>query len=263
MPPKDIMKTSLPILLVTLGLLTNANAADKDILRDACAAVKSAPKRSECFDAIERLSAKPGATAADAKRVATTGPLKVNARAFGECAALEYAEIDSMPREELEGLYCSYSAGANMALRLGDAAVAKQTNLTVKAALLGDQIRTLDRCTHGLSKAIEAFHRKYPGEKPDCSKMPEKFAPLPRETQAVSPTDGLTDSARRMAREALIGSGCDPVGDLHIVRQPYKQDQISSQCSGSSRWQTVSCSEGSCHAVEGAPFVELSRTSTQ
>jgi hypothetical protein len=235
------------IFFASFGLPSIAFPGDKDMLRDACSAIKQASKRSECFDALDRLTAKASAPASPL--VAPVGPLVVNARAFGECAALEYAEIDSMPRAELEGLYCSYLAGADVVRRIGDASIAKQANLSIKAALMGDQIRRLERCTAGMTKAVEAFNRKFAGEKADCSKMPGRLAPQPKELASSAEVDGLSDSVKAVARGELLGAGCDPIGTPKIDVEPYKQIRISYQCSGSNRWQSVSCSDTSCRST--------------
>ena len=162
------MKILLATLIVALIPLS-AHASDKDILRDACSAMKQAGKRSECFNALERISIAANAKtlpAAPAKRA----DLKLNPRAF-ECAPMEYSEIDSMPREELEGLYCSYVVGSDVMHKISNASVERASDPRVKAALLGDSVRNLERCTSGMAKAIAAFNRKHPGEKPDCTEM--------------------------------------------------------------------------------------------
>jgi len=167
------MKKLIPLLFMSV-YFSPAQASDKDILRDACSAVKIANKRSECFNALERISTSSSKTPA----VATTqqpATLKLNSRAFGECAAIEYAEIDSMPRHELEGLYCSYAIGSDTVSRINNASVEKASDPRIKAALLGDLVRSLERCNAGLSKALSAFNRKYPGEKPDCTEMKAKI----------------------------------------------------------------------------------------
>ncbi|WP_157201391.1 hypothetical protein [Massilia sp. Root418] len=49
------MKTVV-LLLPILAIALTASASDKDVLRDACSAIKSPSKKSACFDAIDRIS---------------------------------------------------------------------------------------------------------------------------------------------------------------------------------------------------------------
>lgn len=163
------MKILLAVLIVA-SIPLSAQSSDKDILRDACSAVKQAAKRSDCFNALERI------TAASSAKITQSAPssrvaLKLNARAFGECSPMEYSEIDSMPREELEGLYCSYVIGSDTMHKISNASVEKASDPRIRAALLGDSVRNLERCGSGMAKAISAFNRKHPGEKPDCTEM--------------------------------------------------------------------------------------------
>lgn len=165
-------------LLLTFALTiiaTSAQASDKDILRDACSGLKAAPKRSECFNALDRISAPQIPTPAQAASAPQrTGEMKINTRPFTSCATLEFAEIDSMPREELKGLYCSYSVGSDTKKRINDEQVAKTTDPGLQARLIGDFITDLGRCTRGMSQARETFTRKYPQAQLDCTQMKEQ-----------------------------------------------------------------------------------------
>ena len=78
-----------------------------------------------------------------------------------------------------------------------------------------------------------------------------------------SVVDELPAAIMKMARGALLGAGCDPIGKPSIVREPGKQDAISFQCSGTDSWQTAICGEGSCQAVEGPRFVMKAETGPQ
>lgn len=143
-------------------------ASDKDILRDACGAIKAPASRSRCFDALERLSAPQTPPQSESGIPAV---YKLSSRAL-ECAPIEFSEIDVMPRDELEGLYCTYVA----AIKISDASSKKAldgaTEPSVRAALLRQQLSVSTQCTRGMSKSMDVIQRKYPGSRPDCSKLP-------------------------------------------------------------------------------------------
>nr|WP_315401774.1 hypothetical protein [uncultured Duganella sp.] len=171
------MRTIKILLLPLLFLASNANAssADKDILRDACAAVKPANKKSACFDALERLTpqAVVAASPAAPKTAGADRKLKPSLRGI-QCEAVEFSELDAMPADELEGLYCSYDLGSKMSETVNKRMMAKnEGNLKVQQVLLQSHIATLERCMRGTTKAGDAFRRKFPDLKTDCTKMPK------------------------------------------------------------------------------------------
>lgn len=97
-------------------------------------------------------------------------------------------------------------------------------------------------------------------------------APVITQTSPVQPSlpptltlsaDELLPAINEMAKATLRGAGCAPVGDPQIVRRSGEQDMISYRCSGSDAWQTVSCSDSTCHAVEGPRFVMKSAVGAQ
>lgn len=160
-----------PLLFLALNQPAVATE-DKDVLRDACSGIKAPAKRSQCFGAIDRLVAPASAAPALAPQSAAPAALKPSLRGL-QCEAFEFSELDSMPREELEGLYCSYSQGSASSTKISDIELAKYPNdPRTQVALLNQQVSFLGRCSRGMSKAREVFSRKHPSQKLDCSKLP-------------------------------------------------------------------------------------------
>ena len=92
-----------------------------------------------------------------------------------QCEAIEFPELDSMPADELEGLYCSYDLGIKASGKLNKQAVDKnEGNPRVQGALLERHIAEMERCMRGMTKAGDIFRRKFPEMKTDCSKLPQK-----------------------------------------------------------------------------------------
>lgn len=101
--------------------------------------------------------------------------LKFSPRAF-QCEAYEFAELESMQRAELEGMYCSYSIGAARLSRRNDETKVKYADQPqILAALLGDNIRLQDQCVRGMAKVQDLIARKYTTFAPNCSPMAEKI----------------------------------------------------------------------------------------
>jgi hypothetical protein len=166
--------------ILAIGMIlicSGALASDKDTIRDACATIKVSVKRSQCFEALDRLSAPlPAAVLPAQAAPAEPVALKISMRGL-ECLAFEFSEIDSMPKEEVESLYCSYARGAKIsetATRKAEESYADQPR--VRVAILDKHVSFLGKCIQGMSKTREIFVRKFPKEKIDCSKMPEKNA---------------------------------------------------------------------------------------
>lgn len=159
-------------LLVAISLLLYfgfAGASDKDVLRDACGGVKAPQKRAECFDALDRISATPKAQESVPDRLPEVLPLSLRGI---QCEAFEFGELDSMKIGELAGLYCSYGQGSSRALdsarKLGEK---YPDEPRIRATLLGEGIRTSERCTRGMAKASDVFKRRFQGEKVDCARL--------------------------------------------------------------------------------------------
>jgi hypothetical protein len=94
---------------------------------------------------------------------------KLSIRAM-QCQPYEYAELNAMPRRELEGAFCGYVAGFD--------ALKKQVDLSreqyqeqpgVLAALRGDFIQQSQRCTQGIEKTADLLSRKFSATVPDCT----------------------------------------------------------------------------------------------
>jgi hypothetical protein len=172
----------LSTVLLALSCASAAHASDKDILRDACGALKAAAKKSQCFDALDRLSPPPASTPAPK----TPEPAKasvVNFRAF-ECQRFEFSELDSLSKTDLEAAICSIDAGYRMSNESSDAFIAKQSDPRIKAVLLQRQIGKMEQCRSERTKASDLFLRKFPNDTLDCSKLPGKFATPPKGVSA-------------------------------------------------------------------------------
>lgn len=171
------MRKSLTILFLLFS--GSALAGDKDILRDACSALKPAAKKSTCFDALDRITTPlPQVAAVPAKP--TQSPdrkLKLSLRGM-QCESIEFAELDAMPADELEGLYCSYDLGFKSSEKVNKQMMEKHDGSpNVQAVLLQRHIATMERCMRGTTKSGDVFRRKFPEMKTDCSKLMQKKTP--------------------------------------------------------------------------------------
>lgn len=98
-----------------------------------------------------------------------------SAHAF-ECQPFEFAELDSMPKEELQGAYCSYAVGAKQSSKRADLAKEKhKNNSTVLVGLIEDHVKFLDQCAQGMVKTSALLKRKYKQSTNDCTPMTEKL----------------------------------------------------------------------------------------
>jgi hypothetical protein len=162
--------------IIAIFLSLDATASDKDVLRDACSTLKPATKKSACFDALDRISA-PAIPAAQVPMKPTQSPdrkLKFSLRGM-QCENIEFPELDSMPADELEGLYCSYDLGIKTSDKLNKQFQEKnEGNPRVQVALMERHVAELERCGRGMTKAGDVFRRKYPEMKTDCSKLLQK-----------------------------------------------------------------------------------------
>lgn len=162
--------------MLMLGYMSYAAANDKDILREACSSLKVAAKRSECHSALDRIASSPTVKTLSepiALKKEDPGPLKVNVRGLS-CESFEYGELDSMTRDELEGLYCSFRLGEDISKRVTDKSMAEHSdNPNIQAAVLSRHIQLSERCMRSMGKSDDLFRRKFPGEKIDCSRMPK------------------------------------------------------------------------------------------
>jgi hypothetical protein len=187
---KDYVK-HLAWLLTAATLHVSSFASDKDILRDACTSLKPAAKKSACFDALDRISA-PAPAAAPVVQKPVQSPdrkLKFSLRGM-QCEAIEFPELDSMPADELEGLYCSYDLGIKTSEKLSKQFQEKnEGNPRVQVALLERHVAELERCGREMTKAGDVFRRKWPEMKTDCSKL------LKKKTEDSAPQEGAPSPA--------------------------------------------------------------------
>lgn len=173
------MKYLIALFLFFALAQTASAIEDKDVLRDACSGIKASAKRSQCFGAIERLTTPTLAVPALAPQPTTPTAMKLSSRGM-QCEAYEFSELDSMPREEIEGLHCSYSQGSASYVKISEIEIAKHPNdPRTQSALLTRQVSFLEQCLRGMGKTREVFKRKFAGQKIDCSKMPSTNTAAP------------------------------------------------------------------------------------
>lgn len=107
-----------------------------------------------------------------------------------QCENIEFPELDSMPADELEGLYCSYDLGIKTSEKLSKQFQEKnEGNPRVQVALLERHVAELERCGRGMTKAGDVFRRKFPEMKTDCTKL------LQKKTDATTPQDSAPPAA--------------------------------------------------------------------
>jgi hypothetical protein len=148
-------------LFFCVAIPADASSADKDILRDACSAIKQTSKRAQCFDALDRITVTQPVPAAPPPE--PEKPMMLNTRAMTQCQPFEFAELDSLSKGDAVALYCSYDQGFRNWLKDGKA----QTNLATQRAML----YTAERCINAQTKVTDLLHRKFPTETADCSKV--------------------------------------------------------------------------------------------
>ena len=168
----------LAIFALASVFFLNASASDKDTLRDACSSIKLPAKKSACFDALDRFSALPPQAALAVAKPAQSVDRKLKLSSRGlQCGAIEFQELDSMPADDLEGLYCSYALGSEISQKTHKESVDKHAdNPRIKIALIEKQLVELDRCGRGLARTGDIFRRKFSEMKIDCSKLPQSKA---------------------------------------------------------------------------------------
>jgi len=153
------------LFVVALGsenVVASGLSEDKQILRDACSALKDKMKRSQCFDAVDRVVAEPVIT----KKVEQESPLVLNLRGM-KCEQYEFTELDQLNKNELVSLYCSYGVGIEISEKSQPVA---DTNIA-KRAHLESQIRVLETCSPQRFRLAQLIQKKYPDTKPDCSQF--------------------------------------------------------------------------------------------
>lgn len=165
----------LRFLILAIAISNTAVAAtadDKDLLRDACVALKDKVKRSQCFDAIERISQ--SAVPAPIEQKAPPEPKKempifINTRAFS-CEPFEFSELNSLSEDQALGLYCGYYQQHNNEVANGKAA-SSESDPGRKLALLQSVTRKMRLCTNTIEKMMDFMKRKFPNNSLDCTKV--------------------------------------------------------------------------------------------
>lgn len=153
----------------------SACASDKDTIRDACSSLKGSAKKSQCFDALERLA--PAQKVVEAPATAQKPKvLMLNMRAF-ECQPFEFSELDSMSKEDLEATVCSVNRGNDAYNSINRAGVDNQANPQVKIALMRQGLSHMQQCREAYTKTSDLFLRKFHGESMDCSRLPGPARP--------------------------------------------------------------------------------------
>lgn len=173
------MKTKI-LLLVAICSMQNAFAAETDLLREGCAALKPALKKTQCFAALDRLTAAPSAPQPEPEPT----QLKLNGRAFN-CEAFEFSEIDSWKKNELESASCSFQLAIDVDEQTTKKLMAQQNDARVNVYLAQKNVNTLEKCSTNRSKIDALLDRKYPGTKLDCARMKRKDAPTTLQAPAA------------------------------------------------------------------------------
>ena len=151
-------------------------AGDKEVLRDACGAIKLAVKRNQCFDAIENLSTKqepPPLVVLQEPEKQSEEPVQLNTRAMIECETFEFSELNSLSASQLIALSCSYDQGFSN--HTSSAQIAKNDRTRgpgMQAALIRTYVGKAEKCMNAGEKVSDLLFRKYPKQKKDCSKIP-------------------------------------------------------------------------------------------
>jgi hypothetical protein len=100
----------------------------------------------------------------------TKNMLKFSPRGF-ECEHIEFAEANSMKKQELEALYCSQKEGMDFSTESTMAAT-EGAAPEVRIALNQRMFEKRNQCSSEMSRASSIFTRKFGGW-PDCKKMPK------------------------------------------------------------------------------------------
>lgn len=169
--PRLQMKTKI-LLLVVICSMQNAFAAETDLLREGCAALKPALKKTQCLATLDRLTAAPSAPQPEPE----PAQLKLNGRAFN-CEAFEFSEIDSWKKHELESASCSFQLAIDVDEQTTKKLMAQQNDPRVNVYLAQKNVNTLEKCSANRSKIDGLLDKKYPGTKLDCTRMKRKDAP--------------------------------------------------------------------------------------
>lgn len=77
------------------------------------------------------------------------------------CESMEFNEINTYPKEELEALYCSYSAGHKITSRTTTREAEKNKGTPAEIAILRAGLRNLEQCRKELFKVSDLLKRKY------------------------------------------------------------------------------------------------------
>lgn len=160
------MKTKT-LLLIALCSIQSAFAADTDLLREGCAALRPAIKKNQCLAALDSLVS---ANVTPQPKVDPPSKLRPNIRAM-QCEAFEFSELDSFKKDELEAASCSYQLGMEINDKSTEKVIAQQSDPKVTTMLLQRKIAMLEKCGSGMQKVDNLFQRKFPDAKMDCSKM--------------------------------------------------------------------------------------------
>lgn len=89
---------------------------------------------------------------ADEKKLSVRGLL---------CESMEFNEINTYPKEELEALYCSYSKGHKIVTKTTDEGAARNKGTPTEIAILRDGLRKMEQCRKELFKVSDLLKRKY------------------------------------------------------------------------------------------------------
>lgn len=85
------------------------------------------------------------------------------------CETIEFNEINAYPKEELEALYCSYSAGHKIVKKTTNEGADRNKGTPAEIAILRDGLRKMEQCRKELFKVGDLLKRKYSVTAPDSS----------------------------------------------------------------------------------------------
>lgn len=175
MPTREIMKKII-LIAAAFALISSATqlatAGDKELIQSACAALKAPSKRTSCLDALGRMLAPP---VAPAPEPALVKPPKLSLRGM-DCEAYEFSEINSFSVNELEALYCSYTAGINSSETATNKMIEKYNDPRMEHRFLQIHIKKMEKCMSSQTKVRELATRKFPSSTMECGKFTQKIA---------------------------------------------------------------------------------------
>lgn len=167
------------IFLVALLMLSTTVSfgapEDKETLREACLLVKEKVRRTQCFDALDRLSQPAKSTIESTTApiaVPKPKPMTLSIRGL-ECENHEFSELNSLTADETISLYCSFEQGAYDATASARQARDRGGDPGTAAALIRSNIARAQRCMNAQGRVMDLLRRKFSSELSamDCKRV--------------------------------------------------------------------------------------------